>query len=213
MQLIPARPAAWPALVALLVSCLTAATAPAQVGDQGLPISWNADTMQLDAKMAVFTGLRVTQGKIGIEADSGRASKIDFEDSVWHVAGNVRIDTGDGYVLCDSADLAFSGNQLRTATVRGTPAIFELKRADSDQVTHAEAGQLDYDLSAGVVEFSDQVTITEGGNQISSNYLLYNIREQRINAQSAGDGGAKVKMTYTPGTSETSDDKESDEAQ
>jgi len=49
-----------------------------------------------------------------------------------------------------------------------------------------------------VVAFSEQATITEGGNQISSNYLVYNIKEQRINAQSGGAGEPKVRITYTP---------------
>jgi hypothetical protein len=39
----------------------------------------------------------------------------------------------------------------------------------------------------------------EGGNQISSSYLVYNIREQRINASSGGEGDPKVRITYTPG--------------
>jgi lipopolysaccharide transport protein LptA len=78
-----------------------------------------------------------------------------------------------------------------------------MQRPDSDVVTHAEAGRLDYDFEAGIIEFSDQATITEGGNQISSNYLVYNIEKQRIDARSAGEGEPRVKITYTP--------KESDE--
>ena len=53
-----------------------------------------------------------------------------------------------------------------------------------------------------MVEFSENAIITEGGNQISSNYLIYNIAEQRINAQSAGDDGDRVKIKYTPKTLE-----------
>ena len=56
----------------------------------------------------------------------------------------------------------------------------------------------EYDLGTGIVEFSENAVITEGGNQISSSFLIYNIPEQRINAQSSGDGDEKVKITYTP---------------
>ena len=73
-----------------------------------------------------------------------------------------------------------------------------MQRPDTDEITYAEAGRLDYDFSTGVVAFSEQATITEGGNQISSNYLVYNIKEQRINAQSGGDGEPKVRIIYTP---------------
>ena len=75
--------------------CVSAASTHAQLGDLRLPISLDADSTDYDGKssMLMFQGLRLTQGSIGVEADEGRASKLDFEDSVWHFAGNVIIDT------------------------------------------------------------------------------------------------------------------------
>ena len=124
--------------------------------------------------------------------------KLDFQDSVWHFEGNVIIDVQDGHIECDSADLKFTDHTLRLASIQGSPATFELKRPGNDEVTYAEAGRLEYDLVDGVVEFSEDAIITEGGNQISSSYLVYNILERRINAQSSGNGDEKVKITYTP---------------
>jgi lipopolysaccharide export system protein LptA len=172
-----------------------------QIGDLRLPISLDADSTDYDGKnsMLMFRGLRLTQGSIGIEADVGRASKLDFEDSVWHFSGNVIIDTESGHIECDTADLKFIGHQLRLAMITGSPATFEMKRPDSDEIMHAQAGRLEYDFVAGVVEFSEQAIITGDGNQISSNYLVYNIMEQRISAQSGGAGDPKVRITYTPG--------------
>jgi len=87
---------------------------------------------------------------------------------------------------------------LNTATVTGEPATFELTRTDADDVTYAEAGNLKYDVVKGIIEFSEQATITESGNEISSNYLVYNILERRINADSSGVGEDRVRITYTP---------------
>lgn len=175
-----------------------------QIEELRLPISLDADSTDYDGKssMLMFRGLRLSQGSIGIEADEGRASKLDFEDSVWHFAGNVVIDTENGHIESDAADLKFAGHQLRLATITGSPASFEMKRPGSEQITYAEAGRLEYDFDAGVVEFSEQATITEGGNQISSNYLVYNIREQRISAESGGEGDPRVRITYTPGATD-----------
>ena len=172
----------------------------AQIGDLRLPISLDADSTDYDGKssMLMFEGLRLSQGNIGVQADKGLASKLDFEDSVWQFTGNVVIDTESGQIHCDSADLRFSGHQLQVASITGSPATFELRRAGSDEKTYAEAGRLDYDFAAGVIEFSGDAVISEAGNQISSNYLVYNIAEQRINAQSAGEGEPRVKITYTP---------------
>jgi len=190
-------------------------TVGAQEADLRLPISVDADSMAYDGKnaMLMYYGLKLNQGSIGIEADEGRASNLDFEDSVWEFKGNVVIDVENGHVECDSAHLKFSGHQLQRATITGSPATFEMQRPGSEVATHAEAGRLEYDFESGIIEFSGNATITEGGNQISSNYLVYNIEEQRINARSAGEGEPRVKIIYTPQDSEDGDDEETPQNQ
>ncbi len=185
-------------LITLLL--LLPVAAAAQVTDLRLPISLDADSTAYDGKnsMLMFRGLRMTQGTIGIEAEEGRASNLNFEDSVWQFSGNVIIDVENGHIECDSADLQFTNHQLTLATIAGGPATFELRRPGSDETTYAEAGKLRYDLLAGTIEFSGDAVITEGGNQIASDFLVYNIREQRINAQGSPDGDGKVRITYTP---------------
>jgi len=187
-------------LLSIALPLLLPSLAAAQIGDLRLPISLDADSTDYDGKssMLMFEGLRLSQGSIGVQADKGLASKLDFEDSVWQFTGNVIIDTENGQIRCDSADLQFNNHRLQLASITGSPATFELRREGSDDVTYAEAGKLDYDFAAGVVEFSENAVISEGGNQISSNFLVYNIAEQRINAQSAGEGSPRVKITYTP---------------
>ena len=182
------------------VILLLPAAAAAQITDLRLPISLDADSTAYDGKrsMLMFRGLRMTQGTIGIEADEGRASNLDFEDSVWQFSGNVVIDVENGHIECDTADLTFTEHQLTLATIEGTPATFELTRPGSEETTYAEAGKLRYDLLAGTIEFSGDAVITEGGNKIASNYLVYNIVEQRINAQGSPEGDGKVRITYTP---------------
>jgi lipopolysaccharide transport protein LptA len=184
-----------------LVVVFCAAVSAAQEEDLRLPISLDADSTDYDGKssMLMFSGLRLTQGSIGVQADEGRASKLDFEDSVWRFNGNVIFDVENGHIECDTADLSFSGHQLRTAIITGSPATFEMRRPNSEEMTYAEAGRLEYDFDTGIVTFSENATITEGGNQISSTYLVYDITEQRINARSGGDGDPKVRITYTPG--------------
>ncbi|MDA1063041.1 MAG: hypothetical protein O2907_01685 [Proteobacteria bacterium] len=173
----------------------------AQVADLRLPISLDADSTDWDGKnsMLMFRGLRLSQGEMGVSADQGRASKLDFQDSVWRFEGNVIIDVENGHIECASADLKFSDHTLRLASIKGSPATFALRRPDSDEITYGEAGQLEYDLATGIVEFADNAVITERGNRISSSYLAYNIVEQRIKAQSTGNGDDKVKIIYTPG--------------
>jgi lipopolysaccharide transport protein LptA len=184
----------------LLLLCIGLVPASfAQNSDLRLPISLDADSTDYDGKssMLMFRGLKLSQGNIGVSADEGRASKLDFEDSVWQFSGNVVIDTENGHIECDSADLRFSGHQLRRATINGSPATFETRRPESEEVTRASAGRLNYDFLAASIEFSGDAVITEGGNQISADVLVYDIAAQRIKAQSGGDGD-RVKIKYTP---------------
>jgi lipopolysaccharide transport protein LptA len=182
----------------LSISGFLPSAAFAQLSDLRLPISLDADSTDYDGKnsMLMFKGLRLSQGNVGIEADEGRASKLDFEDSIWRFSGNVIIDVEGGHIECESADLQFVAHQLLVADIKGGPATFELTRADSEQTTYAEAGKLLYDIKAGTIEFSENAVITEGGNQISSSFLVYNILEQRINANA--EDGDRVKIIYTP---------------
>lgn len=195
----------WAAAVCM---SLAPVLATAQIAELRLPISLDADATDYDGKnsMLMFRGLRLSQGPIGVEADLGMASKLDFEDSVWQFSGNVRIETANGSIRCDQADLQFGNHQLQTATISGSPATFELRRRGSEETTYAEAGRLQYNFASGIVEFSENAVISEGGNQISSNYLVYNIAEQRINAEASGENGEKVKIIYTPAIEDESDD-------
>jgi lipopolysaccharide transport protein LptA len=187
-------------LIVILAALTLTAHAASRDIDLKLPISLDADSTEYDGKnsMLVFHGLRLTQGSIGIVADEGRATKLDFNDSVWRFNGHVVIDVDNGHIECDSADLRFQDNELKLATITGTPATFEIQRPGTDEKTYAEARKLKYNLTTGIVEFSGDAILREGGNEVASSFLAYNIAERRFNAQSSGDGDDKVRITYTP---------------
>ena len=205
-----------PSLAIALVLLAAAPTdSNAQIGELRLPISLDADSTDYDGKssMLMFKGLRLSQGNMGVVADEGRATKLDFEDSVWRFDGNVIIDVENGRIECDSADLTFSQHQLRLAVIEGGPATFEMTRPGSTDVTYAEARKLRYDLTTATIEFSGEAIINEGGNEIASEFLAYNILERRIKAVSSGDTEDKVRIRYTPppvDDSETTTDDEGD---
>jgi len=189
--------------IALLL--LMPGLAATQANDLRLPISLDADSTNYDGKssMLVFRGLRLSQGSIGIEADEGRATKLDFQDSVWRFKGNVVIDVDNGHIECASADLKFADHKLMVATILGEPATFEMHRPDSGDITRGEAKRLVYNLDTQIIEFSGDAKFSESGNQIASSFIAYNIAEQRINAEFSGD--EKVKITFTPQDSNTAD--------
>jgi len=189
-------------LIPLLLVLGAPFPAHAQEADLNLRLPWtiNSETMSFDGKTStvIYTGLRFSQGNIFIEADEGRSTVNEKDSGFWSFAGNVIIDVNQGRIECQSAELTFSGNVLTRAVVTGAPATFRMQRSGADDTTHASASKLLYDVQNGVIEFSGQATITESGNEISSSYLVYNISERRINADSSGTGDDRVRITYTP---------------
>jgi len=195
----------------LITALLLPALSFAQDGELDLRrLPWDifAETMDFDGKTStyIYTGVQFSQGDISISSDEGRATVNDEDRGSWSFEGNVVIDVSSGHIECQYAELFFDGNVLVKAVVSGSPATFLMQRSGSDDATHAEAGKLLYDVRKGVIEFSEQATITESGNQISSNYLVYNINDRRINADSSGADDDRVRVIYTPIDGENEND-------
>jgi lipopolysaccharide transport protein LptA len=186
---------ATPCLLATLLFCLPAS---AQTDDGPLQVVIDAESTAYDgnAGMLRFTGLKLTQGDISIESDDARSTGVDFESTTWHLVGNVVFDIEGSHIESGSADLTFKDFELQAATIAGSPATFEIRRAGAEQPTFASARSMRYNVSDGVIEFSGDASITEGGNRFAAETLVYNIRERRVNASGAADD--RVKVIFTP---------------
>ena len=172
----------------------------AQINSAELPINIDAESTGYlaDESVLTFTKLNLSQGGISISADRGEASKLDFENSTWKFEGNIRITLENGSIESDFAHLEFEGHQIKIARIQGSPAKLLIYREDQITRTSAIANRIDYDFQKSLIDFSGNVSIQEGGNQISSEYLVYNIKDQSIQAQSDSKDNSKVKITYTP---------------
>ena len=175
----------------------------AQIDITKLPITIDAESTDYegDESILTFNKLNLSQGDISITADSGQANKLDFENSVWQFMGNVKIILSNGKINADSTYLEFKGHQIKIAKISGSSqrqATIEFQRQEKTQITLATADRIDYDFDAAMIDFSGKVSIMEDGNQISSDYLVYNLKKQTIQAQSNSQDSPKVKITYTP---------------
>ena len=172
----------------------------AQINSAELPINIDAESTGYlaDESVLTFKKLNLSQGQISISADRGEASKLDFENSTWKFEGNIRITLENGSIESDFAHLEFEGHQIKTARIQGSPAKLLFNREDEVTRTSAIADRIDYDFQKSLIDFTGNVSIQEGGNQISSEYLVYNIKDQSIQALSDNKDNSKVKITYTP---------------
>ena len=172
----------------------------AQINSAELPINIDAESTGYlaDDSVLTFTKLNLSQGGISISADRGEASKLDFENSTWKFEGNIRITLENGSIDSDFAHLEFEGHQIKIARIQGSPAKLLIDNEDGATKTSAIAKRIDYDFQKSLIDFTGNVSIQEGGNQISSEYLVYNIKDQSIQALSDNKDNSKVKITYTP---------------
>lgn len=179
----------------LAVRALAVAPAPAQQ-----PISVDAASSQVDYKSNTveFTQVVISQGATRVQADHAHATGLDFANSRWNFEGNVHIDAPDqGSLRSDAALVEFRDNHIARATVTGKPAQFEQKRADSDKVARGHADEIVYDVAAGTVRLTSDAWLSNGQNEITGPLLVYNMREQRVEAATAPGTGEHIHITIS----------------
>lgn len=189
-------------LAVALASGAAAAPAPPsalQPGQQ--PINLEATSTEVDGRTntLVFSDVVISQGATRVQADHAHASGLNFANSRWTFEGKVRIDAEQhGNLRSDQAAIEFRDNRIARATITGKPAEFEQKRADSDQMARGRAGEIVYDLNDGTVRLTNQAWLTDGQNEISGPLLVYNIREQRVQAAASPGTDQRVHIRIAP---------------
>ncbi len=183
---------------ALAAPAVTATKVPAP--DQPT-ITWDAASVDGDFKthMMHLKDVVITYGSMTVRADKADATATDFKDSRWTFAGNVRINAEPrGNLRSDEAVVEFHDNQLVKATAMGKPAEFDQKRADSNQVARGHANEIVYELTDGTVRLSDDAWLSDGQNEISGPVLVYNLREEHVQATTSPGTGQRVHITIAP---------------
>ena len=189
-------------LAVALASGAAAAPAPPSALQPGQPpINLEATSTEVDGRTntLVFSDVVISQGATRVQAEHARATGLNFANSRWTFDGKVRIDAElHGNLRSDQATIEFRDNHIARATVTGKPAEFEQKRTDSEQLARGHAGEIVYDLSDGTVRLTDDAWLTDGQNEISGPLLVYNIREQRVQAAASPGSDQRVHITITP---------------
>lgn len=205
-----------PALISsiALVSAASAAThiaavtknsvpAPSKAARK-LPIDVASSKIDYKGDSVVFQDVVITQGDTKVQADRARAVGLDnFDNSHWTFEGNVRINGEQhGSLKSDQAVVEFRNKYIAKATVTGNPAEFEQKRSDTDEIARGHAREIVYNVNDGTVRLSNDAWLSDGHNEISGQELVYNIREQRVQAAATPGSNDKVHIRIEPKTNE-----------
>ena len=165
-----------------------------------LPIDVASSKVDYKGDTVVFQDVVITQGDTKVQADRAHATGLDnFDNSRWTFEGNVRI-TGEqhGSLKSDLAIVEFKNKYISKATATGNPAEFEQKRSDIDATAHGHAREIVYNVTDGTVRLSEDAWVWDGHNELSAHELVYNIREQHVQAEADPAGGKQVHFTINP---------------
>ncbi len=186
----------------LLTFVVAAAAAPAKKEDprqQDIHVDAASIVVDYKTNAVTYKDVVISQDDLKVQADRAHAQGLSFENSEWIFEGNVRIQSEQrGNLHSDQAVVEFRNNHISKATVEGSPAEFEQKRADSDEIAHGHAGEIVYDVTDGTVRLSKNAWLSDGRNEISSDLLVYNIREQKVQGSTSPGTDGRVHITITP---------------
>jgi lipopolysaccharide export system protein LptA len=192
----------WAASVPLPGAALT--REPAHDTELHEPIAYDASSVDVDYKNMTtdFKNITITQGKTRIQAERAHAVGLDekaFEDGRWTFQGNVRVDAEErGSTLrSDEAVVEFRDKLITSVTATGKPAEFQQKRSHTGEITKGHADLIVYDVAKKTVRLSKDAWLSDGAHQISGPLVVYNIEQQRMQADSSKEGG-RVHMEFQP---------------
>jgi lipopolysaccharide transport protein LptA len=168
-----------------------------------LPIDIASSKVDYTGDSVVFQDVVITQGDTRVQADRAHATGLDnFDNSRWTFEGNVRINGEQhGSLKSDVAIVEFKNNNISKATAIGNPAEFEQKRSDTDEVAKGHAHEIVYNVSDGTVRLSNDAWVWDGHNSLSAPELVYNIREQHVQAAAEPGSGNQVHVIIDPNKS------------
>jgi lipopolysaccharide export system protein LptA len=170
-------------------------------------VTCSARTFSMDYKthlMHMNGDVKVARGDLSVAADEAQASSSsqDFKNSHWVFTGNVHVRTeSQGDLHADRATVEITNGALGSADVSGSPAQFEQTRVTSGRLVKGHAATIHYDVAAATVKLTGDAMLNDVRNDndgVHGQNIAYNIREQRIVADSSGVPGGRVNMTVTP---------------
>jgi len=161
-----------------------------------LPIALDADSSEFDRKndKLLFSGLRITQGSLHIEADEAEATRLDFGNSKWIFSGNVVIESVDTEAFCDYAEILFKDHRIENALMKGSPVKFSQDRPENDAVIRGHANIMEYRLQDGIISLSEDAWLSDGANEVTGNRITYDLIREYIMADADESGQVRMKI-------------------
>ncbi len=110
-------------------------------GNSELPINLEAASSDFDYKnnTLLFKRVKITQGGLEVTAQQASATGLEFNNSEWRLQGDVKITVPGGKLQSSEARVMFKDNAIASASIKGSPAQFEQRLKEKNQVARGRA--------------------------------------------------------------------------
>jgi len=190
---------AFPGASAWAAATTTTVPPPKDIRSGAIQLDAASTEVDYRKNTIVFRDVIISQGDLKVEAEKAEANSLDFENGRWTFTGNVRINLQQrGSLQSDRAIVEFKNNLIARAVITGTPAVFQQQNLAKNLTARGRASAIAYEVGAGTVRLSDNAWLSDGRNEISGPVLIYNIREERVQAASQAGASDRVRITILP---------------
>jgi len=185
----------------LLVALVLAASAAHALQLSNEEVAVDADDGEFDLRKSetrLRGNVRVTQGPMSITSEEAVGSGESNENSKWTFSRSVQVKTREADMRSNTATAAIVNGQLTRATVKGTPATFEQHPIAGEQLIEGRAGEIEYDLTKGIVRMTNDVWFSYGGNEFRGDVVVYNVRDEKVLVNPTGESNGRVNIRIRP---------------
>lgn len=124
-----------------------------------------------------LSSVRISEAGYEIVADQADSDSFDLTDATWNFVGNVRFRALTASLTCDSAELRFEDDRLKSATVRGDPVRM---RNEGDVVIEGNAATVEYDAESELVRFLGGAVLETRASRVSGQSITYDLRNETV---------------------------------
>lgn len=123
--------------------------------------------------------------------------EIDQRKSLTVYTGKVSFTQGDLRIDAARAEARYQGDKIDTIVAHGKPVMLHQRASDPQQSIHAWAQRLEYHALKNRIDLFGDVRLQQGGSDIRSATLHYNLLDGTLTAEGDGQDGA-VSVVIEP---------------
>ena len=150
--------------ILMLVTALINSSVQARQSDFTQPIFINADRTEYDEKTGV---------------------------QIW--SGNVEMSQGTMEIRADRITITLRDNKLSRVQGSGSPIEFQQEN-EAGELVKGNANSIDYNAETNSLALSGSATLTQPGQRLQSERIVFDINRQKVSAEGGNNGRVSIQI-------------------